>query len=342
MTYLKSGLTGLLLSALALPAAAQTDLLVNSWLPPTHSMNTGIFEPWFDAVEEATDGEVKIRFTDASLGAPPRQFDLAVDGIVDISFGVTGYTPGRFALPAVSELPQVGTKGEALSVALWRTHQEYFAQAGEFDDVVLLGFFCNGTGHILSTERKGAVTSMDDYRGTKFRVGGGMVQEINTALGGVNVAAPAGEIYEILEQGVADGVLLPPDAYSSFALKDVIDHDTIVPGGFYTSAWFVVMNRNSWDDLSPQVQEQIMSVSGEALAKMAGAQQDAGDTAAMEAMKADGVDIIEADDAFMADLLEATTPLHEAWIAAASEKGVDGQAALDFFRAQTAELEAAE
>ncbi|MFY0633326.1 MAG: TRAP transporter substrate-binding protein [Vannielia sp.] len=342
MKLVKSGLAALLISAAALPAAAETNLLVNSWLPPTHSMNTGIFEPWFAAVEEATGGEVKMRFTDASLGAPPRQFDLAVDGIVDISFGVTGYTPGRFALPAVSELPQMGTSGEALSVALWRTHQEYFAEAGEFDEVVLLGFYCNGTGHILSTEGKGAVTSMDDYRGTKFRVGGGMVQEINTTLGGVNVAAPAGEIYEILEQGVADGVLLAPDAYTSFALKDVIAHDTIIPGGFYTSAWFVVMNRASWDGLSPEVQEQIMSVSGEALAKMAGAQQDAGDAAAVEQMKADGVEIIEADEAFMTEFRDTTAPLHEAWIAAATDKGVDGQAAFDFFRAQTAELEAAE
>lgn len=330
-----------LATGLATPAMAET-LLMNNWLPPTHSLVTQVFEPWADEVARATDGDVTVRMTDSSLGAPPRQFDLAVDGVADLTFGVTGYTPGRFHLPAIAELPQVGSQGEALSVALWQVYTEMFEDVGEFRDVKLLGLFTNGTGVIMSTDSTGPIASIDDYQGRKFRVGGGVVQDINLALGGVNVAAPAGEVYEILEQGVADGVLLPTDAYKSFSLTGVIDNATTVPGGFYTSAWFLVMNRDKWDRLSEQNQQAIMSVSGEAFARLAGRAQDEGDQAGLAQMNEDDVEIIEASPAFVSAIQERVAPIEEDWIKTADELGVDGAEALAKFRAITGSIEGAQ
>src|SRR5690606_18218511 len=191
-----------------------------------------------------TEGRVRIELTDASLGAPPRQYDLAVDGIAGVTVGVLGYTPGRFKLAGAAELPLVGKTAEVLSVALWRAHEKFFAAANEYKDVELLGIYANATGHIMTTGRAGPVTSLEDYAGKKFRVGGGLVQEINTAIGGVNVAAPANEVYEILSQGVADGTLLPHEAVPSSNLSGVIKHATAVPGRFYSSAWLFVMNKD--------------------------------------------------------------------------------------------------
>ena len=340
--HARTWISGLIL-ATALGTTARADtLLMNSWLPPTHSLVTDVFKPWAEEVGRLTDGDLEIRIPDASLGAPPRQYDLALDGVADITYGVTGYTPGRFNLPAIAELPQVGAKGEALSVALWRTYKEMFEQAGEFDEVKLLGLFANGTGVIMTTGDTGPITSIEDYAGRKFRVGGGVVQDINTAIGGVNVAAPANEVYEILEQGVADGVLLPTDAYQGFNLTGVIDHATKVPGGFYTSAWFLLMNKDTWDGLPPEQQEAILSVSGEAFARMAGRQQDAGDEAGLEKMAADGVEIAEASPEFVAAIQERVAPIEEAWIRSAESEGVDGAAALEMFRSITREIESTE
>ncbi len=343
MTHQAKGWTGLasgiaLIAGLSAPATAET-LLMNNWLPPTHSLVTEVFEPWAAEVARATGGDVDIRMTDSSLGAPPRQFDLALDGIADITFGVTGYTPGRFQLPAIAELPQVGAQGEALSVALWQTYEEMFADAGEFEEVKLLGLFANGTGVIMSTESTGPVTSITQYEGRKFRVGGGVVQDINTAIGGVNVAAPAGEVYEILEQGVADGVLLPTDAYKSFNLTGVIDYVTTVPGGFYTSAWFLVMNQSKWDSLSAENQQAVMSVSGEVFARMAGKAQDAGDRVGLDQMAADGVKITEASREFVSAIQQRVAPIEQDWITSADEMGIDGTAALAKFRSITSEIE---
>lgn len=321
-------------------ANAETVLRMNNWLPPQHSQLVMVMKPWAENVAKATDGRVKIEVTDASLGAPPRQYDLAVDGVADITFGVTGYTPGRFKLPGVAELPLVAQKGEARSVALWKAHEKYFAQANEFSDVVLLGLYAHGAGRILTTGAAGPVTDLDKYAGKKFRVGGGIIQDINIALGGVNVAAPANEVYEILSQGVADGTLLPLEAYPSFNLSGVIKHATAIPGGFYSSVWFAVMNKDKFESLSKEDQDAIMSVSGMELAKLGGSSFDAADAAAAEIMAKDGVEMLTASDAFVASLKEKLAPVEAKWIADADSLGIDGKAALEMVRAEASAIDA--
>lgn len=320
-------------------AQAETVLRMNNWLPPQHSQLVGTMLPWAESVAAATEGRVTIQLTDATLGAPPRQYDLVVDGIADIAFGVTGYTPGRFKLPPMAELPLVGQSGEARSVGLWRAYEEYFAEADEFRDVQLLGLYAHGAGQILTSRSAGPVTSLEQYAGKKFRVGGGIIQDINPALGGVNVAAPANEVYEILSQGIADGTLLPIEAYPSFNLSGVIRHATEVPGGFYSSVWFAVMNKERFESLSPEDQEAIMSVSGMELARLGGKAFDDADTAARSVMEADGVEFLTADDAFAEALRERAGPIEQQWLADAAGLGIDGDAALALMREEAAAID---
>lgn len=319
-------------------ADAQTTLRMNNWLPPGHLQLNNIILPWAAEVEKITEGRVKIELTDASLGAPPRQYDLAVDGIADLTVGVLGYTPGRFNLAGIAELPFVGETAEELSVALWRTHKEFFEKADEYQGVVLLGIYANGTGHIMTGEAAGPITDIDKYQGKKFRVGGGLVQQVNTLLGGVNIAVPAGETYEVLSQGIADGTLLPYEAVPSFKLEPLIKHSVKVPGGFYSSVWFVAANPDAFARLSPEDQEKVMSVSGEHLARLAGDAQDKADLESKAKMEAAGTRFLEADDAFVAAIKERLASMEESWVETAGKLGVDGKAALEFFRAQVAEM----
>lgn len=318
------------LAAMALEAQAQTVLRMNNWLPAQHSQLVGTMKPWAEAVEKATNGRVKIELTAASLGAPPRQYDLAVDGIADITFGVHGYTPGRFKLTAVAELPFMGDSGEALSVALWRVHEKFFKKANEHKGVVLLGIYAHRPGTIMTASAP--IASLADYKGRKIRVGGGIVQQINPALGGVNVAASANEVYELLSQGVVDGTLLPSEAYSSFKLEGVIKYETTIPGGLYSSTWFAVMNRDAFDKLSPEDQKALMSVSGENLARLGGRTFDEADKAAIKVMEEKGVKRITADAAFVKDIQDKLAFLNDTWIKDAEKLKVDGKAALQMMR----------
>src|SRR5690606_4330659 len=111
------------------------------WVPPTHHFQTEIMEPWAKEVERATSSRVKIEFTSAALGPPNRQFDLALNGVADITTSNHGYTAGRFPLTQMVELPFVGDQAEALSVAYWRVHEKYLAEADEHRGVKLLTVF---------------------------------------------------------------------------------------------------------------------------------------------------------------------------------------------------------
>lgn len=336
MASLKSifGMFAIAMAALFTGSAvqAETVLRLNNWLPPGHSQLVNVMEPWAKKVEEATEGRVKVQITDASLGAPPRQYDLAVDGVADITFGVHGYTPGRFKLSAIAELPFIGEKAEPLSVALWRTYEKHFKDANEYKDVVLLSLWTHASGRILTSEAAGAVTSLESYQGKKIRVGGGVAQKINSALGGVDVSAPANEVYEMLSQGVVDGALLPIEAYPSFKLTGVIKYATRIPGGFYTSPWFAVMNRAAFERLSPEDQKALMSVSGEELAKLGGRAFDQGDDKAEAIMKTDGVEMLTASDEFVAGIKSKIGFLEDEWSKDAATLGVDAKAALETMR----------
>jgi hypothetical protein len=62
---------------------------------------------------------------DSGSGAPPRQYQLAVDGIADVAWGPHGYTPGVHPLSELSELPFVTRSTEANSVAYWKVFEKH-------------------------------------------------------------------------------------------------------------------------------------------------------------------------------------------------------------------------
>ena len=84
------------------------------------------------------------------------------------------------------------------------------AKLDEHKGVRVLGVFTHGPGQIFNTKR--AVNSLKDLEGMKIRVGGGLVNDVAKALGTVPMLKPAPESYELLSQGVADGVFFPKEA----------------------------------------------------------------------------------------------------------------------------------
>ncbi|MEM7693807.1 MAG: TRAP transporter substrate-binding protein [Pseudomonadota bacterium] len=321
---------GAALAALSTAAAADTTLRVSNWLPPSHPIVADIIVPWGAAVEEATEGRVTVEVMAAPIGRPPAQYDLVRDGAADIGFGVHGYTPNRFGLTTIAELPFLGDSSEKLSVAYQEVHDEFFADANEHRGVKLLGVFVHGPGGIYTVGD--AVTSMADAEGKKMRVGGGLANMVATRLGFVPISAPAPQVYEILSNRVADGILFPPESVPFFKIDTVLKNGTAVPGGLYNTSFFMIMNEASWDGLSDEDKAAIDALSGTALAARAGRAWDAADAAGRERMEAAGITLIEASDAFQAEISEALEGVESIFLDAAADKGVDGAAALAAIR----------
>ncbi|HEY0213964.1 MAG TPA: TRAP transporter substrate-binding protein [Paenirhodobacter sp.] len=314
-------------------ASADTVLTVANWLPPSHPLVAEVIVPMTQKIAEATHGQVTATILPAPLGPPAAHFDFAVNGVTDITFGVQGYNPGRFKTTNLVELPFLGESAEAISVAYWRVWQKYLQPAGEYDQVKVLGVFSHGPGEIFLKSGDPGVTSI--LQNKKIRVGGGIVHEVVAALGAVPVEGPSSKAYELLSQGVADGITFPYESVAYFKLIPQLKTAISVPGGLFNTSFYVVMNKAKWDSLTPEQQAQIDSVTGEALARMAGQMWDRADARGRAEMQGQ-IAISPATEDQMAEWRAALQPLIDAKLIEAASTGIDVQAAYDMLDAEIA------
>ncbi len=316
--------------AAAPPALAQTTTLtMSSWVSPQHHLTSVVLQGWATEVEKATNGRVKFQMLPKHPSAPPGTFDAVRDGLVDLSYVTASYTPARHIMPLMAELPGAGDTALANSVAYSRIYWKYFHKVGEYKGVKLLGVFTHGPGQMFT---KKPVNSIADIQGLKIRTGGGVAEKVAKALGASAFVKPAPESYELLSSGVADGVFFPLESIISFKLDTVLEQATLFPGGMYSSAFGFFMNEDKWNKLPKQDQEIIEKLSGEHIARLAGASWDEADRKGLEQLKKSGVKIVNANSELVAEVRKRSAPIIEEWIQQASAKGVDAARILAEFR----------
>lgn len=329
----KTTLAGLALSASLLAshsALAETTLRVGTWLPPTNPQNAVVWPTWAKWVEEATEGRVKIKI-EQGLGHPKTMFQLVEDGVVDASFSYHGYVPGRFKLPQAVEQPGLGVGAEAASFALWNTYEKHFKAAGEFEGLEVLGMFTHGPGHIHT---KNPVNSFADIEGKKIRVGGGVQSELAERMQVTPVGAPAPKVYEMLQQGVIDGVFIPMGEQKTLRLNEVTSYITMLPEGMYLGSFSIFINPEFMEDLSDEDQAAIRRVSGARLSALAGKAWDAGDQEGYQAAKDAGLTIrqLSKDDPMAKQFVTLTQGMDQVWLDSVADRGIDAKAALQELR----------
>jgi TRAP-type C4-dicarboxylate transport system substrate-binding protein len=326
-------------AAVVAPAAVAqgTTLTVSSWVPQTHLIMKDIVMPWAAEVEKATEGRVKFRFLPKGVASPIDHFDAVRDGLADVAFISHSYTPQRFPLTRFGVLPFGGKDAESGSVALWRVYDRHFAAVNEHKGVKLLTIYTHGPG--LAWNTKKPVQKLEDFGGLKFRVGGGMAADVGTAIGATVIFKPAPESYELLSQGIVDGVFFPGESIISFKLDKLLKHVTDFPGGLYSDSHAVIMSDAKFAALSPADQAAIMKLSGEALSRNAGRAWDRMAAEGWKTVKANNVQITPASPALIASIKEKTRDFEAAWIKEAQAKGADGAKVLAEYRAELLKLE---
>ncbi|MBP6220487.1 TRAP transporter substrate-binding protein [Limnohabitans sp.] len=325
------------LTSLTGVAQAQTVLTVSSWLPPTHTASMAQKE-WCDLLTDNTKGRIKCNILPRGVTPAPGTYDAIKNGLADLSYTVHGYTPGRFVMTQMSELPFLGNSAETISVALSRVTGKHPEFAAEHQGVKVITLFSHGPGIVFNTKR--AIAKTDDLSGLKFRVGGGMVNEMSKALGMNVTLKPAPDSYELLSSGVMDGTLFPAESTESFKIDKIIKHATTFPGGLYNTSFVFMMNQAKYDKLSAEDKKAVDAISGETAARIFGRGWDKVDRRAFGLMQANGVQVTKADAKFVADIKAKTAPLEQGWVKAAEDKGLKNAAkVLGEFRAEIAKLE---
>src|SRR5271157_2811355 len=127
---MKKALLVLWLAALTSPAMAQEktfELKLSHWVPASHPLQKAL-EDWGAAVEKESGGTIKYKvFPAQQLGKAFDHYDMARDGIADLTYVNPGYQPGRFPIIAAGELPFLVSDGKGGTAAIDAWYRKYAA-----------------------------------------------------------------------------------------------------------------------------------------------------------------------------------------------------------------------
>ncbi|MFW2354683.1 TRAP transporter substrate-binding protein [Hydrogenophaga sp.] len=329
MSFLKRRTTLLAVGAMAAmslagPALAQTvTLRLHQFLPQQATIPAKALIPWAQKVEAESGGKIKVQLFHAMQlgGAPPQLFDQARDGVVDLSWTVLGYTPGRFNKTEVFELPFMSGSAEQSSRAI-QEYVEKFA-ADEFKDVKLIAVHTHGPG-LFHT--KTPVMGLESLRGMKVRGGSRIISNMLTKLGATPVGMPVPAVTDALSKGTIDGTTIPWEVTPALKVSELVKNHTTFAGaqGLYTQTFAFSMNKASYDKLPPDLKTVIDKNSGIETAAMFGRAMDDGDKAGRAIAEKAGNNIVALDVAETQRWRRTAATVETDWINEMKGKNIDG------------------
>lgn len=310
----------LLLAALASTAltgaasAQEVVLKLHHFLSAESPTHADFLVPWEKAVEEQSGGRIDVQiYPSMQLGGkPPQLYDQARDGIVDLAWTLTGYTPGRFPISEAFELPFISGNATETTIALQQFQTKYLTEElGDVHPILVHGSTAYKL-HLAGAK----VASMADLSGLKIRTPSrGMTDALN-ALGASAIGMPVPEVPQAITTGVIDGAVLPWEVFGSLRIGDVAKNHVefgVENGGISGSVFVFVMNKAKYDALPDDLKKVIDDNSGVNLAERAGAAYDNAEAAQRQAALDGGGTITVLPDAEVAKWREATQPVIDAW-----------------------------
>lgn len=317
----------------ATAASAQTVLRYSNYIPPGHVLREKVFNPWMAEVEKVTAGRVKVDMLPKVVGTVAGQYDVIRDGLADVAVVVPSYTPGKFDLAEIVEVPFLHGRAEVVAPAFYKFYTQNFQRHGEFAGAHILSVFTN-TPPSLYTAKRGFLQA-DDFKGAKLRTSSASMAQTVRLLGGVPVIKPVTEIFEMVNSGLVDGAFFPPVDHKSFKLTQALGYMTEIPGGISCSAIAFIVNEAKWNSIAAGDREAIMAISGPVLARLAGRSYDEASREAVEEMRKAGGKIESMSPAAAAAVRQRVLAVEEGWMERARKKGIsDPAAALAALRAE--------
>lgn len=229
---------------LACGTANSAELRFGHFLPALHPLQEGL-EEWAAKLEEESGGAISMSFfPGAQLGAANDHYDMANSGVVDFAWIAIGYTPGKFPIGELLDVPfAIPGDPQVANRALNEWYAPFAEQ--EMPEVKLCFVHLMPSGYLHT---KFEVKTPDQATGLRIRPASAAVAAYFTNLGNTTVPMAVTEAQQAIERGVADSLSL---AYNSVVLYGIdrslnyhLDLPLYYPGGA------VVMNRATYDRLS--------------------------------------------------------------------------------------------
>ena len=255
-----------------------------------------IFKDWCGTIVEKTGGELAFQpFGANDVVGDFQLYDAVKNGVLDAVNPFTIYAQG--IIPAavfLSSFPLGLRNPHEYDVFYYglggidMARELYKAQGMHF-----VGPIHHGPNIIHS---KVPIRSIDDFRGRKMRLPGGMVAEIFTEIGAETTVLPGSEIFPALEKGTIDVAdYVGPAVNYSLGFSQVTDYIVMGPPGFMSlyqpvDIMDLTVGMDSWNALSPQMQ-QFVEMETHVYSDMHHAAIQAADQEAWKKFEADGTEV---------------------------------------------------
>lgn len=326
--YLRHAVLAAMLATASLVVNAQqvVTLKFAHFLSSNSTFQKKVAEPWCAAIEADSKGRLKCQiFPSLQLGGTPQQLvDQAQHGIADIVWTNPSYTTGRFPRMEALELPMtVPADGLGGSRVMWEYTQKY--AMADFKDFKVLAVF-SGTNLIFNTAKK-PIAASSDFKGLKLRSPSRFASLFLSALGATPLNMPVAQVSEGISKGIIDGAMATWEVLPATKLDEVTQYH--LEGkpqqpAFSQPVLAILMNKDRYEVLSPELKAVIDKHSGTPLVENAGRAWDLDNQAARKKILEMGhsVQTISSDD--LSAMKKAAESVEKEWIKQATARGLNG------------------
>jgi len=301
--------------------------------PTVDNMHKLIMAGWAKQLERDSGGRIKITILPFCQAAPMEgQYDAAKAGTVDIADQVLGCSPGRWSsigwldMPFLFDYPA----STQTSLTVMSMMEKYPQIQEQFSDVRFLLFHGSDASHIFATDK--TIKNMDDWKGTITIVSEEWGSDTVAALGGTPELINPMEQYDALAKGIGEAINMNLSGAVVFNLTDVTKYCTMV--GMITGGWMVVMNKDTYNSMPPDLQEYFSEENMLTLAKVFSQKFDQ-DLIMFEGMidetfKSRGdPGLYYLPDEERAKWIATTKPIWDKWVSSVEAKGLPGKQMLE-------------
>jgi len=235
-------------------AQAKTEMKLAHFVTPKHAFSQWL-AGWAKDVEKKSGGEISFKiFPGSQMGPPPKYYDIARTGRAEVTWSAHGFTPGRFPLTELSNMPfligsaEIGTK--VLNDATLRA--KYLDK--EHKGVKVLVLLTHQPGNIHTAKKP--VRTIADMKGLRIRFASQTIRDFVRELGGTPRGLPPTQIVDQMQKGTLDGAFIDyGGAGIAFRMGPVTKYTTEMYS--YVTSFCVCMNAKAYAALSPKLKKVI-------------------------------------------------------------------------------------
>ena len=237
------GILSVCLFAVA-PATAQQVVNFAVPSPPRAAIVKKFFIPWAEKVTADSGGAIDVQAkTGRTLASPFNVYQRVKADVAQIGWGMQMFMR-RFPRSTVTLLPFEASTAEEATIALWNLYESGIT-AMEYSEVKLLGLIVMPPTSLHMKNKP--IKSLAALKGVKLAAATRTQADLVTRLGGAPISLPLPAMYQGLNRGMIDGVIMVWTAFMPFKLFEVTKHHYDVPLG--STSGMVFMTKKSYAGL---------------------------------------------------------------------------------------------